>query len=147
MANNTPSFNSLDTLTPTEQSALVALMGYGMLGQVMLGKAIGVNMNSTADQSITIRSSNYIIRRIVVTNASASLTTAAGGVYSAASKGGTAIVASGQAYSALTTSVKVLDLTLANTDRRTETTLYLSLTTGQGSASTANIYIFGDKLD
>lgn len=147
MANNTPSFNSLDTLTPTEQSALVTLMGYGMLGQVMLGKSVGVNMNSTADQSITIRSSNYIIRRIVVTNASASLTTAAGGVYSAASKGGTAIVASGQAYSALTTAVKVLDLTLANTDRRTETTLYLSLTTGQGSAATANIYIFGDKLD
>ncbi len=147
MANNTPSFNSLDTLTPTEQSALVTLMGYGMLGQVMLGKSVGVNMNSTADQAITIRSSNYIIRRIVVTNASASLTTAAGGVYSASSKGGTAIVASGQAYSALTTAVKVLDLTLANTDRRTETTLYLSLTTGQGSAATANVYIFGDKLD
>ena len=64
-------------------------------GGILLGKLIGANMNSTADQQITMFSnpSKFILRRIVVTNASISLSTAAGGVYTAASKGGTAVVA------------------------------------------------------
>jgi hypothetical protein len=73
----------------------------------------------------------------------------AGGVYTAAAKGGTAIVAAAQLYVALTAAAKFLDLTLAailGTDVRTESLLYLSLTTGQGVAATADIYIYGDIL-
>lgn len=114
----------------------------------VLFRLIGANMNVTADQSpVKLFSFNeYTIDRIIVTNASISLTTAAGGVYSAASKGGTAIVAAAQAYAALTTSAAVLALTIANTNKRTETPI-LSLTTGQGSAATADVYLIGVALN
>jgi hypothetical protein len=107
--------------------------------------AKSADFNVTTDQPIAINlpsgASAYHITRIIVTNASVSMTTAAGGVYTAASKGGTAIVAAAQVYSALTTNAKILVLTLANSDRRTESTLYFSLTTGHGSAATADIYV------
>ena len=123
-------------------------------GGILLGKLIGANMDSTADQRIVMFSnpSKFILRRIVVTNASISLTTAAGGVYTAASKGGTAVVASSQAYSSLSASTLFLDLTL-NTSGSASTTvkssipnLYLSLTTAQGAAATADVYVYGDIL-
>ena len=116
-------------------------------GGILLGELIGANMNSTGDQQIVIFSApaKYIIRRIVATNASLSLTTAVGGIYTAVSKGGTAVVANSQAYSTLSASTKFLDLTLAsNTDYRTATSLYLSLTTPQGAAATADIFVYGD---
>lgn len=124
-------------------------------GGILLGKLIGANMNSTADQQITMldNPSKFILRRIVVTNASVSLTTAAGGVYTAASKGGTAVVAAAQAYSSLTTSALFLDLTLSTTSSASTTVkssipnLYLSLTTGQGAAATADVYVYGDILE
>jgi hypothetical protein len=120
-------------------------------GQILLGQLISANMNSTADQQINIFSApaKYIIRRIVVTNASVSLSTAAGGVYPAVSKGGTAIVAAGQAYSSLTAAGKFIDLTIASGytsggDVLTASNIYLSLTTPQGAAATADVYVFGD---
>jgi hypothetical protein len=124
-------------------------------GGILLGKLIGANMDSTADQRIVMFSnpSKFILRRIVVTNASISLTTAAGGVYTATSKGGTAVVASSQAYSSLSASTLFLDLTL-NTSGSASTTvkssipnLYLSLTTAQGAAATADVYVYGDILE
>lgn len=122
-------------------------MSYSAIAAPMLGKLIGANMNSTADQPIAINSSKYVIRRIVVTNASANLTLAAGGFYTGAAKSGTTIVSAAQVYSALSASTKVVDLTIIGlADVLTATTLYLSLTTGQGSAATADVYIFGDVL-
>jgi len=113
----------------------------------VLFRLIGANMNVTTDQSLVklFNFSDYTIDRIIVTNASLSLTTAAGGAYSAASKGGTAIVAAAQVYSALTTAAGVLALTLANTNKRTETPI-LALTTGQGAAATADVYLIGVAL-
>ncbi len=116
----------------------------------VIGKLIGADMNVTTDQAITIQGlgdqfSKYVVERIVVTNASISLTTAAGGVYTAASKSG-AIVAAGQVYSALTAATKYVALTLTGaslTDVLTVSTIYLSLTTGQGAAATADVYIYG----
>jgi hypothetical protein len=117
---------------------------------MLLGRIIGANMNVTTDQAFVL--TNYAalnafrITKITAKNASISLTTAAGGVYPAASKGGTAIVASSQAYSSLSSSALALDLTLA-----AGTTVYakggtpiLSLSTGQGAAATADLYLFGD---
>lgn len=117
---------------------------------VLLGSLIGADMNSTSDQAIYLNASKYVIRKIVVTNASTSLTTAVGGIYTAASKGGTDIVAASQVYTALTSSSKFLDLTLeaeAGTDIFTQMPLYLSLTTPQGAAATADIHIYGELLD
>ena len=123
-------------------------------GGILLGSLIAADFNSTADQKITIFSnpSKYIIRRIVVTNASVSLSTAAGGIYTAVSKGGTAVVAAAQAYSTLTGSTLFLDLTL-NTSGNANITvkssipnLYLSLTTAQGTAATGDVFVYGDIL-
>lgn len=124
-------------------------------GGILLGKLISANMNSTDDQRIVMFSnpSKFILRRIVVTNASISLTTAAGGVYTAASKGGTAVVASSQAYSSLSASTLFLDLTLSTSGSASTTVkssvpnLYLSLTTAQGAAATADVYVYGDILE
>lgn len=116
-------------------------------GEVMLGRLLGANMNSTADQTIPVGSGNYLITAIIVTNPSVSLTLAAGGVYTATAKGGSAIVAAAQVYSVLTAATVQLALTLALTTRRTETPLYLSLTTGQGVTATADVYLYGRPLD
>lgn len=116
----------------------------------LLGKLTGANMNTTSDQAITLNSANYIIRRIIVKNSSINLTTAVGGVYTATSKGGTAVVANSQVYTALTAAGKFVDLTLAaaaTTDLQTATTLYLSLTTPQGATATADFYVYGERLD
>lgn len=107
----------------------------------------GANFNTTADQLLTPTfNGKFRIKRIVITNASVSLTTAAGGFYPAASKGGTAVVASGQAYSALTAAAIALEATLnaATAVLAAGTSIYLSLTTGQGAPAMADIYVYGD---
>ena len=120
-------------------------------GQILLGELISADMNSTADQQIVIFSApaKYIVRRIVVTNASISLTTAVGGIYPQVSKGGTAIVANSQAYSGLNATTKFIDLTIASGYTSggsilTAKSIYLSLTTPQGAAATADVYVYGD---
>lgn len=136
-------FDECSSPMPTGQLPNYAPQLY--LGDRPMMKAT-VNMNSTADQAIILPSANWIPTAIVVTNASVSLTTAAGGIYTAAAKGGTALVTAGQVYSALTANTKQVALTLANTDRQTVGTIYLSLTTPQGGAATADIYIYGRPL-
>lgn len=114
--------------------------------EILLGSKIGANMNVTTDQAIPITrigSKSFRITRIYVTNASISLTTAAGGVYPTTSKGGTAIVAAGQAYSALSAAAVGLDLTIAAVRTLAVSNIYLSLTTAQGAAATADVYVFG----
>lgn len=114
----------------------------------LLWSLIGANMNTTADQALTkaFAFTNYVIDRILVTNASTSLSLAAGGIYTAASKGGTAVVAAVQLYSGLTAGGLIVPLTIANTDLRTGASLFLALTTGQGGAATADVRIFGYAL-
>lgn len=117
----------------------------------LLASLTGANFNVTTDQALTIQTgiTRYIIRRIIVDNASISLTTAAGGIYTQAAKAGTVIVAAAQVYSALTASTKFKDLTLEaviGTDILTATTIYLSLTTPQGAAATANVWVFGENM-
>lgn len=120
---------------------------YRGFGYSVIGVLKSANMNSTADQAIPIATGNasqtYIVDRVLVVNASASLTLAAGGVYTAASKGGTAIVAATQIYTGLTSATKTMYMTMAVSDKRTEDPLYLSLTVVQGSAATADIYVLG----
>lgn len=113
----------------------------------LLGKIISANMNSTSDQLIAIGSSRYFVDKVVVTNASASLTLAVGGLYTEASKGGTQVIANTQVFSALTASTKIILLpSLITGDVLTTSQLYLSLTTAQGSAATADVYIYGYDL-
>lgn len=116
----------------------------------MIGRLIGANMNSTSDQAIPLfvpANQSYQITAIVARNPSASLTTAAGGMYTAPSKGGTAVVASTQVYSAATGATTVENTTLSTGGAAGSwtagTPLYLSLSTAQGAAATADIYVYG----
>lgn len=126
----------------------VPQVGSGML----IGRLIGANMNTTADQAFAMTQwgqlNKFRITKITAKNASVSLTTAVGGVYTAVSKGGTAVVAATQAYSALTAATLAADLTIATTPGLTvnaaATDIWLSLTTAQGAAATADLYCYGD---
>ena len=118
------------------------------------------NFNITTDQPIIIPQSivAFQLTGIVITNASVSLTTAQGGFYPAASKGGTPIVASSQAYSALTTANGLVSATLAtfgSTTRFSAATLgningllaiWFALTTPQGAGATADVFLIGNNL-
>lgn len=122
-------------------------------GIILLGSLIGANMNTLADQPIAITGLDglpvlpYAIESIHARNGSISLTTAVGGVYTAAAKGGTAIVANTQVYTGLAgAATDLARLTVAaagNNSVFTAATLYLALTTAQGAAATADIYVFG----
>lgn len=129
-------------------------MSYDTFGsqfdQRLLGRLLGANFNSTADQAIAIvNSAKYHIQNITICNASVSLTTAAGGFYDGAAKTGNILVAAAQVYSALTSALAQLNPTLAaytNNNVYTAQQIYFSLTTAQGVAATADIYIYGFSL-
>lgn len=160
-------------MTTTQQSGLVTpghitiWAAPGVLqdgGAVPTGRfmvsARSVNFNTTNDQPIAIPQyiTAFRLANIIITNASISLTTAAGGFYPAASKIGTPIVSSAQAYSALTTSAGLMTATLAAFGSSTRFSsanlgsiagfinIWFSLTTSQGGPATADIYFVLDNL-
>lgn len=115
----------------------------------LLGALKLANFNTTADQPIVISAAKYIVRRIVIANATANLGVAVGGFYTGASKSGSAIVANTQVYTALTTSAKFLDVTLAavaTTDVFTANPIYFALTVALGLEGLGDIYIIGDVI-
>lgn len=113
----------------------------------LLGKLVSANMNSTSDQPIAIGATKYFVDKVVVTNASTSLTLAVGGLYTASSKGGSQVLANTQVFSGLTTSTKIVVLSsLITADVLTAGQLFLSLTTGQGATATADLFIYGYEL-
>ena len=128
--------------------------------QRVLASLRGANFNTVLDQPIAIpqRFAAFNLTGIVITNASISLTTAVGGFYPQASKGGTSIVAASQAYSALTTVAGLLNVTLAAFGANTRFSsanlgsigglldIWFALTTPQGAAATADIYLLGVDL-
>jgi hypothetical protein len=115
----------------------------------LLGYKSAADLNAAAsDNAITMLSARYRIDKIMVDNASVSLTTATVGVFTAAGGGGTTVVAD-QAVAALTASTKFLDLTLAGgvtADVVTAATLYFRVGTAQGAAATGNVWLFGWTL-
>src|SRR6266550_1560865 len=76
-------------------------------GSRVLGRLIGANMNVTTDQPIFLNvpaGARWRLIEIWCGNASISLSTAVGGFYTAASKGGTVLILASQAYSGFTAS-------------------------------------------
>lgn len=123
---------------------------------VLLGRLIGANMNSTADQAITLRLPGrfWMTPGMTVatancgifTNVSGTIGTAAGGVYTAAGKTGSQVVTAAQSYAGLVATTDVVRGVAAGagaTTTFTTTTVYLSLTTAAGAACTADVYIYG----
>lgn len=146
--NKASAANAKDTTNTSTLLTPANLLDVGV--SRLLFTLVGANMNTTADQQFTKVGtfSSYIIQLYpTLVNASTSLTTAAGGIYTAASKGGDQLVASSQAYTGASSSARGVSLILTGLGlgKRTETP-YLSLTTAQGSTATADIYIFGIPL-
>lgn len=112
----------------------------------------GADMQSTSDQILErrFRGTNYIVTDVRGVRASGGTTVAcAGGIYTAASKGGTALVAAAQSWVSLSGAGKAVKATLAaaaDTDTQSAD-LYLSLTTGSTAAATADIYVYGYCTD
>jgi hypothetical protein len=110
----------------------------------LLGYVQGVNVNATGDTAIpVINSTTFSVSNVVLVNASISLTTAAAGVFTAPSAGGTAIVANA-ALSALTGPTVVSQRTVASTATQTNLgNLYFNVGTAQGAAATVDVYVYG----
>lgn len=111
----------------------------------------GVNMNSaTTDNSLTIQLptgvSRYAVSSVWLNNASASISTATIGVFTAASAGGQTIAAD-QAITVTATATATnnnaqsLTLTHASTEAYSSTTLFVRVGTPQGSAATADVIV------
>lgn len=113
----------------------------------LLWQLTGANMNVTTDQVLMqmFPFTKFIIDRIMVTNASGAIITAAGGFYSGAGKTGTTVVAAAQTWAGLTSSVKVVipTLTVTGQELLTASSLFFALTTPMGSAGTVDIYCMG----
>lgn len=128
-----------------------ALLNLKALGNVLLGEITAADMNTTADQAIDIVAgvTKWVPTAFVFFDASVSLTTAVGGVYSAASKGGTALLAASQVYSSLTSAEKRLQAAAAAAGSGqywTGSQAFFSLSTPQGSASTCRVQMYGQIL-
>ena len=110
----------------------------------LLAVVTGVNVNATGDQAVLpiINSSNYSIANVVFTNASVSLSSAAAGLFTAPTAGGTGVVANA-ALSALTGSTVVSQRTVASTAIQSGQNLYLNVGTAQGAAATMDVYVYG----
>lgn len=150
--NNTGGASNPIDLTVNQANTLLGT------GSVLGGVLKGANFNTTADQPITITSpsTNWVVSFFYVVNPSTSLTTAAGGFYTAASKGGAQVLPSSTVYAALTSNSGTntsgsMGRFTPNTGSgngvwETGSTIYFSLTTAQGSAATADIYVFIQPL-
>ena len=110
----------------------------------LLAVATGINVNATGDQAVMniINSTNYSVSNVIFTNASVSLSSAAAGVFTAPSAGGTAIM-SNAALSGLTSSSVVGQETVATTATQSSQKLYVNVGTAQGAAATVDVYIYG----
>lgn len=136
---------------------VIADAGPNPYSQRVLASLLNADFNNANnDQPILLPSllNAFQLTGIIVANASVSLSVAVGGFYPQVSQGGSAIVAAGQTYSALTSSALLLNATLtayaqAQYFTRTQLTnwaIYLNLTTPQGSVATANVYLLGVQL-
>lgn len=122
----------------------ISVSGGTLDSEIVLGKLSGANLNITTDQIITLLAGNKNITRIDMSNFSSTPSLAAGGFYTATSKGGNAVVAAAQVYTAGAAGVLVLP-TVAK-PYVTGTSLYFALTTAQGGALTADITVYGRIL-
>jgi hypothetical protein len=113
---------------------------------------MAVNFNTTADQPIAMASSKFRITSIIVTDPSVDFSAIApsGGIYTSPAKTGNILVAAGQTYNTLVTTVDWKALTLAAYPLESLVvvpTIYFSLSVSVVPAATGVISIFGEKYD
>jgi hypothetical protein len=113
----------------------------------LLGVATGVSVSALGDEAVIQinNSTNYSVSNVIFTNASASLTSAEAGVFTAPSAGGTAIVADA-ALSALTSAAVVSQRTVATTNTQSAQNLYVNVSAVQAGTVTMDVYVYGYDL-
>jgi hypothetical protein len=136
-----------------------------LASQKVLTSIRSASFNTTSDQPLILPPSivAFQLTGILVTNASVSLSTAAGGFYTGAGRTGAVIVTGPQSYASLTNGNVLLLLTittsalatrfssnnlplLLNANGQYALGFYFSLSTPQGVAATADIYALGIDL-
>lgn len=109
------------------------------------------DMTLTTDQAFTKQGTftNYVVSNVIgIRKSGAFGVSCAGGIYSAATKGGDAILAAVQSWAGLTGALTCVQATLANLIGKVETaTPVLSLTTGNTGALTADVFVVGTVVD
>lgn len=104
------------------------------------------DFNTTSDQAfkIRIRESYALPKCYNILNSSGTFATCAGGFYTGAGKTGTTLLSAATTYTALTGSTTRVTKNSASTTSVTNgATYYLSLTTAEGSAATADFMLAG----
>ncbi len=118
----------------------------GSNGYRLLAVAKGVNANVVGDTLMpVINATAYSVLIVMKTNASTSLTTAVGGVYTAPAAGGTAVLTAA-ALSGNTSAPVVVATAPTTTAQQTAQTLYFRITTAQGGAATVDVLLYGYDL-
>jgi hypothetical protein len=119
-------------------------------GPTLLGRLVGADFNVVTDQIIpwfVPSGHTYQITAIAVRNPSTSLTTAAGGFYTAAGKTGTTLVAATQVYTGATGAATVQNVTIAAAGLAANLGAAVppifALTTAQGVAAKGDIFVYG----
>ncbi len=111
----------------------------------------GADMHITTDQAFTkvFGGTNYVVTSVIAARKTGGASvTCAGGIYTAAAKGGDALVAATQSWVTLGANIIVNAVlaTVAGTAIESATPI-LTLTTGSTAACTADVFIFGVCID
>lgn len=119
----------------------------GSYGLRLLGVLLNVDANAANQDTLIpiINASRYSVFQVVLAGASLSLTTATGGLFTAAAAGGTAIVATA-ALSGATGPTIVSQRTVASTVVQTGQNLFWRNVVAQGAASNYDIFVYGYDL-
>ena len=125
-------------------------------GNGLIALLLGADMNATTDQPFIMLTplagtapAKIFIDGFIATNGSISMTTAVGGIYDTAAKGGNAIVAAAQTYAVMAgapADVQILTLAAPALTLTFDVAPILSLTTPQGAPATADFYMLGFSL-
>lgn len=135
---------------PQSVSDVLKALGLPLASVGIIAKLAAANLNIATDQPIAMPAGKYMLLGVYATNCTGNVTTAAGGIYTAAAKGGNQVIYNGQSYAALTGASNII-LPLAFAAGALELSynnpiLYFSLTTPQGAAMTADLYVMGVLL-
>ena len=139
-----------NTFTQTQVSTLPAT---GVYLQQLLFVIRAADFTITTDQAMTkvFSGTNWKVTLITANRKSGAYGVAClGGVYTAASKGGNAVVAATQTWAGLSGAGKTADATLAaivGTDVQSSAAAYFALSTGNTGALTADVFVFGICMD
>lgn len=119
-------------------------------GQRPIAVLKGVNLNATGDNAISIPNGSqyYRVSKVLVTNASANLSGGSlqYGVFTSTGGSGTVVANGVNSATSLTAATKVILPTVAQTDVTNASTIYFRVGTANGSAATADVYVFIDIL-